>query len=118
MLMPFYHVSTVRQEEEIMLYAILKVFKISFGKLIEQSILRYQSSNFWGHMPHLTIITYLCIKEGVKFNREEEERCSKTSTLTLTSITKPPSDKGKGKLKEIEEDGRNGEQKEHAIVLS
>ena len=29
--------------------------------------------NFKGHMPHLAIITY-----GVKFNRDEEERCPKT----------------------------------------
>ena len=58
-------------------------------------------------MPHLAIITYLCISGGVKFNRvEEEERCSKTSPLTLTAITKLPLDKGKGKMKENEEGGR------------
>ena len=73
-LMPSKHVNTVRQEEEILLYAILKGFKISLGKLIERSILRCQSSNFKGHMPHQTIITYLCISREVNFNREKKER--------------------------------------------
>ena len=82
-LMPRKHVNTVRQEEAILLYAILKRYKISLGKLIEQSILRYQGSNFRGHLPHPTIITYLCISRGVKYNRETKERCPKTSPLTL-----------------------------------
>ena len=100
--MPTKHVSTMRQEEAILLFSIQKGYKISLGKLIEQSILRYQSINFRGHMPHPAIITYLCISGGVKFNREEEERCPEISPLTLTAITKLPLDKGKGKMKEIE----------------
>ena len=108
--MPTMHVSIVRQEEAILLYVILKGYKISFGKLIEQSILRYQSSNFKGHFPHPAIITYLCISKGVGFNKEEDERCTKISPLTLTAITKPPSDKDKGKMKEIEEGKRESEQ--------
>ena len=52
--MPTKHVSIVRQEKAILLYAILKGYKISFGKLIEQSILMYQSSNFNGHF-HLLV---------------------------------------------------------------
>ena len=93
--MPTKHVSIVRQEEVILLYVILKGYKISLGKLIEQSILRYLSNNFKGHLPHPTIITYLCISKGVKFNREKEEKCPKTSPLALTAITKLPVDKGK-----------------------
>ena len=60
----------------------------------------------------------MCISRGVKFNKEEEERCPKTSPLTLTAITKSPIDKGKGKMKEIEEGRRDSEQNEHAIVVS
>ena len=69
-------------------------------------------------MPHPAIITYLCIKGGVTFNRDEKERCPKTPPLTLTTITKPSSNKGKGKLKEIEEKGRRVEHNEQALALS
>ena len=57
-------------------------------------------------MPHLAIITYSCIKGGVNFNRDEEEIYPKTPLLTLISITKPPAIKGKGKLEEVKEEGR------------
>ena len=105
--MPSKHVSIVKQEEAVLLYAIVKGYKISLGKLIEKSILSYQSCNFKGHMPHPTIITYLYIKGGVTFNRDEKERSPKSPPLTLTAFTKPPSNKGKEKLKEVEEEGRN-----------
>ena len=101
--MPSKHVFTVREEEAILLYAILKGYKISFGKIIEISILSYQSSKFRGHMPHPLIITHLCIKGGITFNRYEENTYPKTSLLTLTTFTKPSSNKGKGKLKEVED---------------
>ena len=66
-LRPSKNLSTMRQEEAILLYALLKGYKISLEKLIEKSIMSYQSNNFWGYMPHPTIITYFCIKEGVNF---------------------------------------------------
>ena len=103
-LRPSKNLSTMRQEEAILLYALLKGYKISLEKLIEKSIMSYQSNNFWGYMPHPTIITYFFIKEGVNFNIDEEERCPKTPPLTLTAIIKPPAIKGKGKLKEVEEE--------------
>ena len=52
------------------------------------------------------------------FNRDKEERCPQTPPLTLIAFTKPPSNKGKGKLKEVEESGRNSEHNEQALVLS
>ena len=107
--MPTKHVITLRQEGAILLYAILKGYKISLGKLIDQSILRYRNNNFSGHLPYPAFITYLCISKGVKFNKEEDERFPKTSPLTLTVITKPLVDKGKGKMKEIEEGRRDSE---------
>ena len=55
-------------------------------------------------MPYPTTITRLCILGGVKGTWEEEERCPKTSPLTLTGITRALSNKGKKKLQEIEEE--------------
>ena len=70
-LTPTKHVCTVRVDKAILLYAILKGCKISFGKIIERSILEYQSNNFFGLMPHPSIITHFCIKGGVTFDKDE-----------------------------------------------
>ena len=40
-LMPSKHLSIVRREELILLYALLKGYKINVGKIIEKSILGY-----------------------------------------------------------------------------
>ena len=108
-LMPSKHLSTVRKEEVVLLYAILKGYKINLGKIIEKSIQNYYYNNFKGLMPHPSTITTLCIMGRVKFDMEEDERCPKTSPLTLTAITKPPSNKGKEKVREIEEGERRVE---------
>ena len=109
------HVCTMRLDKAILLYAIMKGYKISFGKITEKSILDYKSNNFFGHMPHPSIITHfghmphpsiithLCIKGGVTFDKEEEENCLAISHLTLTTITKTLENKGKEKLKGVEE---------------
>ena len=55
-------------------------------------------------MPHPSIITHLCIKGGVTFDKDEGEKCPAVSYLTLTSITKTPTSKGKEKLKGAEEE--------------
>ena len=103
-MMPSKHVCTVRQEETILLYAILKGYKISFGKIIAKSILGYQSSTFWGHIPYPSIIIHLCLKGGVTFDKDEEKKCLAVSHLTLTTITKTLTSKGKEKLKGVEEE--------------
>ena len=89
---------TVRVDKAILLYAILKGYKISFGKLIERTILEYQSNNFFGHMHHQSIITHLCIKGGVTFDKDEEEKCPVVSFLILTTITKTSASKRKRKV--------------------
>ena len=71
MLTPTKHVCTVRLDKVILLYAILKGYKISFGKIIEKSILEYQSNNFFGCMPHPSIKAHLCINGGVTFDKDE-----------------------------------------------
>ena len=60
----------------------------------------------------------LCIMGKVQFDRETKERCPKTPLHTLTTIIKPLSNKGKEKMKEIEEGGRDNGQTEQAIVVS
>ena len=65
-LMPSKHLSIVRREEVILLYALLKGYKINVGKIIEKSILGYYESNCRGLIPHPATITRLCIKGGVE----------------------------------------------------
>ena len=64
-LMPSKHLSTVRREEAILLYALLKGYKINVGKLIEKSILGYSERKCRGMIPHPATITRLCIQGGV-----------------------------------------------------
>ena len=81
----FEHVSTVRQDCAILLYALVKWFSLQVGKIVKQSILDYVENNFSRNIPHPTLITVLCIKRGVTFS-ETEERCSRYSPLTLTGV--------------------------------
>ena len=46
--MPYKHLSIVRREEAILLYALLKGYKINVGKNIEKSILDYSESEYRG----------------------------------------------------------------------
>ena len=55
------HLSTVRREEAILLYALLKGYKINVGKIVEKSILSYSERKCRGMIPHPPIITRLCI---------------------------------------------------------
>ena len=54
----------------------------------------------------------------VKFDVEEGERCPKTPLLTLTAIIKPPSNKSKEKVKDIEEEEIRVENPKQDLVLS
>ena len=65
-LLPYKHLSIVRKNEAILLYALLKGYKINVGKLIQNSILSYYRSKYKGLIPHLAAITRLCILGGVK----------------------------------------------------
>ena len=103
-LMPSKHVCTVRREEAILLYVVLKGYKISFGKIIEKSILSYQNRKFLGHIPYPFVTTHLCLKEVVTFDKDEKEKCHAVYSLTFTAITKNPTSKGKKKLNEAEEE--------------
>ena len=88
-LTPSKHVFTMRQDRAILLYALVKRFNLNVGKIVEQSILDYPENNFLGNIPHPALITLLCIKGGVTFN-ETEEKCPRSSPITLTRVLKAP----------------------------
>ena len=99
-ILPSKHLSTVREKEVVLLYALLKGYKFSVGKIIENSIMSYFRSSYKRLIPYPTTITRLCILGGMEGDWEEEETCPKVSPLTLTGVIKGP--KNRGKEKEIE----------------
>ena len=113
-MVPTKHVCTLREQEAILLYAILKGYKIDVGTVIENSIIRYHEGNKRGLIPHLATITRLCIRAGVKGSWAEEEECPNASPLTLTGISKGPrNQKKKGVI--VEADSRNEEENEKQV---
>ena len=87
-LLPSKHLNTVRKNEIVLLYALLKGYKINVGKIIENSIMSYYKSKYRGLIPYPVTITRLCILEGVNGDWEKEKACPRASPLTLTGITK------------------------------
>ena len=108
----------MRKEEALLLYAIQKGYKLNVGKIIKKSILNYYNSKYRGLIPQPGTITRLCILGGVKGTREEEERCSRTSPLTLIGITRPLPSKCKEKVQEIGKEDRDGRENEKTILVS
>ena len=96
-MLPSKHLCTVREKEAILLYAILKGYKCSVGKIIENSILNYYRVGYKWMIPHPALISRLCILGGVQGDLEEEENCPKTSPLTLIGITKSPKNINRGR---------------------
>ena len=96
-ILPSKHLSTVKEKEVVQLYASLKGYKFSVGKIIENSILSYYRGGYRGLVPYLALIIRLCILGGVEGDWKEEETCSKTSPLTLTRVIKGLKNKGKEK---------------------
>ena len=112
-LVPTRHYSTVREQEAIMLYAILKGYKINVGTIIENSIMRYHEGNKRGVIPHPATITVLCLKVGVKGVWEAEEEVPLTSPLLLTGVSKGPrNQKKKGVLIKTREEAPAARQEE------
>ena len=99
----------MREQEAIILYAILKGYKLNAGAIIENSIMKYHEGNKRGLIPHPTTITRLCIRASVKGSWEEEEECPKASPLTLTRVSKGTrNQKKKGVI--VEADSRDEEE--------
>ena len=88
-LTPSKHVSIMRQDCAILLYALVKECCLNVGKIVEQSILDYAENSFSRNIPHLALVTLLCIKGGVTVS-ETEEKGPRVSPLTLTRVLKTP----------------------------
>ena len=119
-LIPTNHVCTVREQEAVLLYAILKGYKESVGAIIENSIMKYHERNRRGLIPHPSTITWLCLKAGVKGNWEAEEKCLRASPLTLSGISKGPRNlKKNGVMVEAESknEEENAEQEEENLMV-
>ena len=119
-LIPTKHVCTVREQEAVLLYAILKGYKVNAGAIIENLIIKYHEGNIRGLIPHPTTITWLCLKAGVKGNWAEEEECPNASQLTITGISKGPRNlKKKGVIVEAESknEEENAEQEEDNLIV-
>ena len=115
------HVCTVREQEEIIFYGMLKGYKINAGAVIENSIMRNHEGNKRGLIPHPTTITRLCLRAGVKGTWEEEEECPKVSPLTLTGVSKGPrNQKKKGIIIEANsrEENENARHKEDTLLVA
>ena len=104
-LLPSKHLCTVRKKEAVLLYANLKGYKFSV------SIMSYYRGGYKGLIPHLTLISRLCILGGVQGEWEEEDKCPRSSPLTFTAITKEPKNKGRGRQVEAVK-----EEEEHAEI--
>ena len=119
-LVPTKHVCTVREQEAIILYAMLKGYKLKAGAIIENSIMRYHEGNKRGMIPHPATITRLCMRAGVKGTWKEEEECPKVSPLTLTGVSKGPrNQKKKGVIVEADsrDEDENVRQEEDTLLV-
>ena len=65
-IIPTKHLSTIREQEAFILYALLKGYKLDVGKIIESSIRCFHKNVKRGLIPHPTTITRLCILVGIK----------------------------------------------------
>ena len=106
----------MREQEAVMLYAILKGYKINIGAIIENSIMKYHEGNKRGLIPHPATVTILCLKAGVKGDWGTEEEVPLASPLLLTGVTKGPrNQKKKGVLvKTGEEAPTAGQERENS----
>ena len=101
-ILPTKHLYAVREQEAIILYALLKGYKMNVEGLIKGSIKGYHLSNKRGLILHPTTISKLCIFAGVRGAWDEEETCPKVSPLTLTGVTKGPRNKKQQRMVEVE----------------
>ena len=106
-ILPSKHLSTVRRNEAILLYALFKGYKINVRKIIENSIPSYSRSRCRGLIPHPTTITNLCLLGEVEEDWGKEETYPRASPLTLTGVNKGPKNRGKEKEIVVEEERGN-----------
>ena len=98
-IIPTKHLNTIRENEALLLYALLKGYKFDVGKIIETSNRTFHKIVKRGLILHPATITRLCVLSGVKGILAKEETCPKVSPLTLTGVIKGPKSR---KRKEME----------------
>ena len=109
LIIPTKHLCSVKDHEAMILYALLKGYKMNVGGLIEGSIRGYHLRNRRGLIPPPATITRLCILAGVKGVWEEEEQCPQVSPLTLIGVIKGPRNKKQKGL--VEADAETAEER-------
>ena len=101
-IIPTKHLSTKREQEAIILYALLKGYKFNVGKIIETSIRSFHKNVKMRLIPHPTTIAMLCILAGVKGIWAKEETCPKVSSLTLTVVIKGLNNRKRKEMKIVD----------------
>ena len=101
-ILPTKHLCAVREQKSIILYSLLKGYKMNVGGLIEGCIRGYHLSNKRGLISHPSTISKLCILAGVRGSWDEKETCHKASPLTLTGVIKGPRNKKHKGIVELE----------------
>ena len=101
-MIPTKHLSTIREQEAIIWYALLKRYKFDVGKIIETSIRNFHKNIKNGLIPHPATITRLCILAGVRGIWPKEETCPKVSLLTLLGVIKRPKNRNRKEIEIVE----------------
>ena len=96
------HLSTIMEQEAIILYALQKGCKFDVGKIIETSIRNFHKNVKRGLIPHPATITRLCILARVRGIWPEEENCPKVSPLTLIGLIKSPKNRKRKEMEIVE----------------
>ena len=99
---PTKHLSTIREQQAFVLYALLKGYKFDVEKIIKSSIRCYHKNVKRGLIPYPATITRLCILAGVKGTWVKEETCPKVSPLTLTGVIKGPKNRMRKEMEIME----------------
>ena len=101
-IIPTKHLCTIRENEAIIIYALLKGYKFDVGNMIETSIKTFHKIVKRGLIPHPATITRLCVLARVKGIWAEEETCPKVSSLTLTGVIKGPNSRKRKEMEIVE----------------
>ena len=116
-IIPRKNLNTMREQEAIILYALLKGYKFDVGKIIETSIRSFHKNVLRGLISHSVTITRLCILARVRGILAEEETCPKVSPLTLTGVIKDPKSRNRKEMEIVEVAEEHEEEEEEQIGM-
>ena len=116
-IIPTKHLCIIRENEAIILYALLKGYKFDVGKIIETSIKTFHKIVKRGLIPHPAKITRLCVLVGVKRIWAEEETCPKVSPLTLKGVIKGSKSRKRKEMEIVEAVEEPQEEEEEQVGM-